>query len=307
MKILFCHRPGGAFGYITDGLINAANDLGHTTQRWDGRAESWHAFDPGLYLGASGHKQPIPAKDNRRAKVAIHVNPYGPTSILGIDESQDAINWVVKQHPDAVFGYGFDSDRIYWSYWTTKHKIQWVPMPTAGDAVVFKDLKLDRPYDFVYLGGRWSYKALVIDRYLLPLLGVDGLSYKLHGWGDWPKGISSGELPQDQANNFLNSGKIGPCVSERHTNVHGIDLPERVFKLGLTGTLSIHDPVPGLQSALSSAVIAPDPESYRKLCLHYRDNESERQELVARQQAEILNKHTYHHRMRRLLGDMGLV
>ncbi len=306
MKILFVHRPGGAFGYITDGMINALRDKGHQVQRWDGIEDSWNQFAPELYIGASGHKQPIPPR--RNCKIAIHVNPYGPVNIDGINENDNNIRWVLNQKPDAVFGYGQEDDRILWSYWTTKHQIQWVPMPTAGDRIIFKQLVRDeqKEHDLVYLGGHWSYKGLTIDSYLLPVLN-SGINYKLYGWGDWPAGICTGVLSEDKSCKFLNSGKIGPCISERHTHSHGIDIPERAFKVALCGTLIVHDQTLSLKRMIPSAIITTTPAQFHEQCLYFIDpkNEHERKVLIAQQQREVLNAHTYHHRLSALFGALG--
>jgi len=309
MRVLLCHRPGGAFGYITDSFCNALRQKGYNVQRWDGQDSSWREFDPDLYIGASGHRQPIPS--TRRAKIAIHVNPYGPVKINGIDETSDNIQWVLAQKPDVVFGYGTHEDRIMWSHWKLRHGIPWVPMPTAADAVIFKqitDLR-QREYDVVYLGGRWQYKAITIDIFLLPLLKSGRVSYKLYGWGHWPNGTCSGPLAADQVNSFLNSGKVGPCLSEKHTHQFGIDIPERAFKLALCGALVIHDPVPTIRSLIPSAIVATDDNDFLEKCVKYcsPEFESERLELANKQREEVLNHHTYHHRMQTLLHATGFV
>lgn len=307
MRVLMCHRPGGAFGYITDGMINAMRDRGHTVQRWDGNHNSWHSFQPDCYIGCSGHKQPIPP--NRRCKVAIHVNPYGPVDLGGINESQDNIRWTISQKPDAVFGYGIEEDRLLWSYWTDRCNIKWVPMPTAGDKCVFKQITslTDRQFDVVYLGGRWSYKALTIDRYLIPMLKDPNIRYKLHGWGDWPSGINSGQLADDKANEFLNSGKIGPCIVEQHTTEYGIDIPERAFKVALCGMLIVHDSAMSVNKLIPSAIIATTPEDFKDLCIYYSrdENQDKRIDLIKKQQQEVLSNNTYHHRIATLFNAIG--
>lgn len=304
MKILLPCRPGGAFGFITDGWFNALRDRGHTVRRWDGEENSWRAFSPDLYLGASGHRQPIPPKRGT-CKVAIHVNPYGPVKIDGINESEDAIRWTLNQRPDAVFGYGFNDDRILWSYWSERHGIPWIPMPTAADKTMFFDLNKEREFDVVYLGGRWAYKGITIDAYLIPVLKDPRLKCKLHGWGDWPSSLCSGGLVEEKANEFLNSGLVGPCMSERHTHQYGIDIPERAWKVALCGTMVIHDPVPTMRREFINAVIAQDAKNYHDLCVHYSRNHEERQEIVAKQKAEVLAKHTYHKRLALLLRELG--
>lgn len=304
MRVLVCHRPGGAFGYITDGWLNALRDKGHDAIRWDGQQGSWDNFDPDLYIGCSGHRQNIPAI--RRAKVAIHVNPWGPVNIEGIMESSESKEWVHKQKPDAVFGYGYESDRIFWSYWYDRSGIQWVPMPTAGDKVIYKYItdNKNRPFDLIYLGGIWPYKALTINEYLIPALR-SGLSYKLNGWGEWPKGMCTGVLPDDKVCQFFNIGKIGPCISEKHTKIYGIDIPERAFKIALSGALVIHDAVPRLDAVINGVVMATTPNEYVDKCRYYIEHKDERIALVDRQRACVLNNHTYHNRMNTLLQALG--
>lgn len=302
---MLTHRPGGAFGYITDGWLNALRSRGHLVTRWDGQLPSWNGFDPDLYLGCSGHRQPIPK--NRRAKIAIHVNPYGPVRIDGINEDPKAIEWTIAQKPDVVFGYGFDTDRLVWSWWPQKAKIPWVPMPTAADAVIFRQITGlgARTHDIVYLGGRWAYKGMTIDAYLKPVLMDKQITYKLHGWGDWYSGVCSGILPEDQANAFLNSGRIAPCVSEKHTQQYGIDIPERCWKVAACGTLAIHDPVATIREHFENCLVAENAETFHNMILHYGKANEEREELVKKQQTEVLTRHTYHHRLARLFKELG--
>jgi len=306
-RILIGQRVGGAFGYISDGWLNAASDLGLIIDRWSGDVSQWRQFKPDLYIGCSGHKQPIP-KDRGYCKIAIHVNPYGDVLIDQISESLGNIKWVMDQKPDAVFGYGYINDRIYWEKWES-NGIQWVPMPCAGDKIIFKQINeyVNRPNDLIYLGGRWPYKARTIDAYLLPAIKTlreHGKVCKVHGWGDWPDGICDGVLADDLSCQFINSGKIAPCISELHTHQYGIDIPERAFKAALCGTLIIHDAVPFIKEMIPSAVVAQNPENFAKLCLHYINNEEERITLVKKQQEEVLLNQTYHNRLLNLIKSV---
>lgn len=306
MKILIVKRVGGAFGYITDGMVNALRSKGHDVRRNDNDPKTWETFDPDLYIGCSGHKEVIPL--NRRAKVAIHVNPYGPISIPGgINENNDNIDWVKKQRPDVVFGYGFDEDALLWSYWHQRLGTRWVPMPTAADATIFSDLGRERPNHIIYLGGRWAYKAKTIDSYLLPVLNSYRGKWKLHGWGEWPIGISSGELPQNEANDFYNTGKLAPCISEIHTHNFNIDIPERVFKACLAGCLAIHDSVPIIARILPGLPVASNENDFMALHAHFLAPASEKElkEKAAKLRDLVAKEHTYHNRMSRLLQALG--
>lgn len=306
MKVLVCARPGAAFGYISDGWINALRSRGHQVERWDNQRSTWDDFDPDLYIGCSGHKQNIP--DDRKAKVAIHVNPYGPVNIPGfnnslINESQLDIDWVAKQRPDVVFGYGFESDKNFWSYWESKVGIKWVPMPTAADKIIYNKLNVKKIRDIGYVGGYWPYKSTSINNFLLPVLS-HGFDCKVHGWGSWPGNIAS-SINDDGVCIFYNQSRIVPCVSEPHTQQSGIDIPERMFKAIACGALAIHDNIYNIKANVSSIISADDPGDYLDLCRFYINDELARLEAVSRQYNEIMSYHTYHNRISNLLRTIA--
>ena len=303
MKVLMNKKVGGAWGFITESLVNALVDKGHDVRRYDGKMSSWEDFDPDIYIGCSGHKEDTPVIT--RTRKAYHVNPFGPVEIPNINEQQHDIDWVLAQKPDVVFGYGSNQDRIFWSHWTKIAGIPWVPMPTAGDKTLFSDLNLDRQYDVIYLGGRWVYKAKTIDAYLLPALREMKGTYKLRGWGGWPPEFNSSEIADQEVNAFINSGKIGPCMSEEHTHIYGIDIPERAFKLALCGTLVIHDFVPSIKALIPSAVVASDPIEYLDYIEHFIKDDDSRNKLRETQKKEVLNSQTYHHRIATLFTALG--
>lgn len=299
MRVLVVHRPGGAFAYISDGWINAIRAAGGTAERWDGQAASWAAFEPDLYIGCSGHRQPIPDKKARgQTAVAIHVNPYCDIAIDGINESPDAISWTLRQRPDCVFGYGHETDRKYWAHWTGKHGIAWAPMPTAGDSTIYKDLGGERDLDVAYVGGYWGYKARNLDQYIKPLLSDGVLRAEFRGWGHWPESPNfKGAIADDEVCPFLNRAKVGPCVTEPHTTRWGIDLPERIFKVALCGALVVHDPVAGLERYLPSAVVAGSPSEYGDLVRRHVAEYNESSAIAEQQKAEVLDSHTYFDRI----------
>jgi spore maturation protein CgeB len=177
-------------------------------------------------------------------------------------------------------------------------------MPTAGDKTFFSDLKQDRPYDLIYLGGRWPYKALTIDKFLIPVLD-NVKNCKVHGWGEWPAKYGVSGIDDKDVNQFLNSGRVGPCMSEAHTQAYGIDIPERAFKLVLSGVLAIHDPVPTIKSIVPSMVVARDSKDYYDLIMHYIDNPGEASEVASQQLTDVLKANTYHHRCAALFKTLG--
>jgi hypothetical protein len=303
MRVLFCNKPGGAWGFVTESMMNALRDAGIETARWDGNPNTWQSFAPDIYIGSSGHKQPIPRV--RACKVALQVNPFGPIKVEpNINESTDTIEWVKSVQPNVVFGYAHESDRFYWSNWASI--AQWVPMATAGDATIFKHTNgTHDKFDIGYVGGRWPYKAQDIDAYLLPVLRDKSISHKVCGWGTWPEGLCSGQITDEEVPILLASCKIAPCISEPHTLEHGIDLPERVFKAALSGAVVVHDPAKGLDRYLPHAVVASNPKSFHFEIRSLLADQSFLPSIAETQRQDVLQAHTYHHRMATLMTSLG--
>lgn len=133
------------------------------------------------------------------------------------------------------------------------------------------------------------------------------LRWKLYGAGTWPRGVSSGDIPDDQVTRFLGSGRVAPCISEPHTHTHGSDLPERIFKAALSGALVVHDPALRVERYLPSALVGRDPDELVDLCVHYSRPEQQQERIApqGRQRREVLDGHTYHHRLREIPGALG--
>jgi hypothetical protein len=304
MRVLLTHKPGGAYGYISESWLNTLRSAKINAMRWNGSPESWHAYDPDLYIGCSGHRQPIPKS---RTKIAIHVNPCGQKDLGQINESNESIKWTISQNPNVVFGYGFEKDRDYWSYWESKYGIKWVPMANAADITLFnKKYENNKKYDIVYVGGKWAYKSKSIDAYLLPLLTGGTLTYKLYGWGEWSHNHCSGGITDNDVPNFLSSGSVGPCISEPHTHQYGIDVPERVFKIIMSGTVAVHDNTQSLADQIPSLLIARNPAEFSDMCHYWANMPPDHiQKKSDEQRKDVLSAHTYAHRLANLFNALG--
>ena len=84
------------------------------------------------------------------------------------------------------------------------------------------------------------------------------------GWGEWPSDLTVSEADDNRVPAILASARVGPCIAEPHTIRHGIDIPERVFKVALSGTIAVHDPVANLSSVLESVPLATSPSDYHE-------------------------------------------
>lgn len=298
----------GAFSFITQGLINAFNLAGHTAKRWDG-ITPWET--PDLYLGCSGHKQKIPSKRERgNTKVGIHVNPYSDQPIGSVDngpildEPKGDIEWTLQQEPDFVYCYCSNTfTKQYYGNWTKKHGIPIVGMPPAADTTIFKPVAPKPEYacDIGWVGGYWGYKAKMLDIYMKPLMAR--YKCKIYGWGGWEhnKTIEESGMPA-----LFSTATICPSISEPHSRVYPIDIPERVFKVPAGGGFTIHTPSPAIEDLFEDVVpIAKDPEHWLELIQYYLNNKAERERLANRQRRMILARHTYFDRCSDMLNAVG--
>lgn len=316
LNVLCCNPDGGAFLYITKGWEDAFKSLGHNFIRWNGSSKQLRNFKPDLYIGCSGWRQNFPkwARNEFGTKVAIHVNPWGSTVLKplkgepDINEKPQAIKWVASQEPDFLFCYGLEDDISHmWNKWKTNIATV-VPMPNAGNSISHKPVSPDPKFscEVGFIGGRWPYKAINIDKYLLPIL--KDTNSKVYGWGGW-KGLPfyKGKANDSIVNKLFSSAKVCPSVVEPHTTRYGIDIPERMFKVPLGGGFTVCDPCKGLDRLVSLKVfpMAKNPKEYRDLIKYYLNHDKERNELKKKQREAILKGHTYLTRIQNFLKFSG--
>lgn len=297
MKIQACNPDGGAFKYILDGLGNSFRKAGHQFQNVQKVTPD---FD--LYLGCSGWRQVIPPKAARGGKVGIHVNPYGRKKVGSvdggpvIDEPQGAINWTLAQKPDFVYCYCSDTFiPEYYGFWTERHGIPVVSMSTAADITIYKPQPKMPKFqgDIGWVGGYWPYKAKMLDIYLVPL--IKNHKCKIYGWGGWQKFLGRNfGIGDNEVSSLFSTAKICPSVSEPHTRVHPVDVPERVFKVPAAGGFTIHTPSPAISDLFGDIVpMAKNENDWHRLIRHYLANNDEREHMAKRQRDLILRRHTY--------------
>lgn len=313
MRVLCCNPDGGAFFYIVEGWANAFRALGHQFRRWDGKRATFQQFKPDLYLGCSGWRQAIP-EDLRKqfgTKVGIHVNPWGSTVLKAlpgepnINEPPKARQWTISQNPDFVFGYAGKHDLPHmWNFWEEKAGIPTVAMPTAGDYTIYKACNPVPQFtcEVGFVGGRWAYKAININKYLVPVL----LSTKsqVYGWGGWQKFPKNrGKIATADVSKLFSSAKVCPAVVEPHTSRYGIDIPERMFKVPLGGGMVVCDPVANLRhyDPHGAFPMAANPKEYKDLVHHYLEHPEERAAKKAKQRKLVLERHTYFSRIKEFM------
>jgi len=313
VRVLYCTPNGGAFSYITQSIIRCLKAAGIPTERWDGKnRQQIERLQPTVYMGCSGHPQNYPewARKKYGTKIGIHVNPYCTDKmpkVHGVDimEPGRALNWTIKQDPDFVYCYadGKQIDRWY-HMWADRHHFRIVPMENAGDPLLYHPTEPDErfTFDIGFLGGYWGYKAHNLDKYIVPL--QKRYNCGVFGWGGW--GSGSRRISDTEGNKLFSSCKICPAVSEPHTTDYGIDIPERLFKVPLSGGFTISDPVYDIERITKDVIpLAKTQGQWFELIDHYLKNPDKRKKEAKEQRKYILENHTYFDRMANLFEMIG--
>lgn len=315
LNVLCCNPNGGAFLYITRGWENAFKAAGHNFERWDGSKEQLINFKPDIYLGCSGWRQNYPqwARDQFNTKILIHVNPWGDTVLQplpgepNINESMEAIKWVESQKPDYLYCYGLDNDIDHmWNKWES-NVAKVIPMPCGGDATIHRPVQPTNEFkcEIGFIGGYWPYKAINLNKYLLPALNK--YDSKVYGWGGWHHKAYKGVINDNDVNKLFSSAAICPSIVEPHTSRYGIDIPERMFKVPLGGGFTICDPCCGIARYVNMDIfpVALSTTEYLEIIENYLCNKDKRLELKEKQRQFMLKHHTYFSRLETMLKTIG--
>lgn len=161
--------------------------------------------------------------------------------------------------------------------------------------------------ELCFIGGYWPYKALTLDKYILPLCSG---KYKIKIFGNQPWNTNKyyGFIPQDQEKHILKSSKICLNVHELHSQELGYDVIERPFKLLSNKCFVISDYVYRLKLLFPEMPMAKTPEEFQELINFWikDENEDEKLAIIERQYKKVLLDHTYFDRCSLILDAFGL-
>lgn len=161
--------------------------------------------------------------------------------------------------------------------------------------------------DLAFVGGYWQYKALTLDKYILPLCSG---KYKIKIFGNQPWNINKyyGYLPSPEERHVLKSAKICLNVHELHSQELGYDVIERPFKLISNKCFVVSDYVERLNLIFPEMPMAKNPEEFQNLIDFWlKDNNKDRKTaIIEKQYKEVLLHHTYFDRCSVIFSAFGL-
>ncbi len=326
MKILISNDGPFAHFYIRLGLAKAFSAVGHEVIMWDiNKKPTFDAFDeldPDLFIGQTYNinNSIIKCLAKRPAtRVIMKGSDWGkysdtmdrnrfPVLIANEQEIENVKTLRENNCLDYIYVHyqQKDVDKTH-SHW--KDIVPALSMLSAADVFEFTG-GVSRPEfecDLGFVGGRWGYKSVVLDKWFIPLL-KENLNVKIFGNQPWGIPEYCGNLPDHEVKNFFASCKISINLSEPHSQEFGYDIIERPYKLAANKCFMISDHVDGLSELYPDIPSAATPEDFKNLIYYWLSEKADSKEDIVNNNYKItIGSHTYFHRISGIFKNLGLL
>ena len=328
MKILISSDGPHAFYYVRLGLARAFHACGHEVRIWDINSEPaydvFDFFEPDLFLGQTYNTTDAICniiKERPHMKVIMKGSDWGPLSdsipsekypILKVREDEkkrilDLYNEVQKPdflhihyHPDYI-------EQTHGSW--IKEGIPAYSMLLGADVFEYGkgSFKQEFKSDITFIGGYWGYKSQTFNKWLIPLCNDFKYQIKIFGNSPWPVPQYCGYVQNELTRDIFASATICPNLSEPHSQDFGFDIIERPFKLLANKCFVISDYVEGLKKLFPYSIVsARDPKEFVYYIEHFLKNPDKRFEHIQSGYNDVMNNHTYFHRVKDIFSKLGL-
>jgi hypothetical protein len=253
----------GAIRYMRMGYVNALSNIGGQCLVWHPNSnrpifDIFNEFEPEVVMCGSWEiDRPLFKNLMKRphVKVILWGGNWGDMD-KEIDYETDKILRVSKEEKDflpsliknnnitCVFSY-------YHQRWVDVTHNGWkelgvnpIGLPLAADLTqlgIGKELP-ELKCDVSFLGGYWPYKAINLNKYLIPLCyPTEGLDVKIFGYGSWPVAQHLGILDDNLLPSLFTSSTINLNVFEPLASKYGFDVNERAYKVLACGGFCVSE------------------------------------------------------------------
>jgi len=327
MKILISNENRNAHYYIRMGHAKAFSACGHECVVWDLQSKSvfdaFDEFEPDIFWGQTYNLNNAIIKcieERPHLRVILRAPDWSDladkvkSKYPILTAQQDEIDLVNKLR-DLTGKPNFLHCHYTQKSIEQTHK-RWidndynvVSMLNGADLFDFHNGSYNNIYesDICFIGGRWGYKAKNLDPYLVKLCHPKyDYNIKIFGNQNWGIPNYCGFINDEDAKHALSSSKICPNISEPHSNEYGYDIVERPFKLLSNKCFVISDHVQDLEDIIKGIVYVKSPEEFKEKIDYYLNNEEERSSIANLGYSEVMNNHTYFHRIANIFTNINL-
>jgi hypothetical protein len=255
------------------------------------------------------------AKVLKRHKHMVWVTPLfkGDTAYyekLGLPERpwpEHLCKKVLSTRPEFVFAASTRSAMDFYRGWE-KLGARVVALPLGCDVDLYHPHYSDpgnfRSIKMALVGGYWPEKAKQFDRYLKPFEDI----LTVFGYNKWPYRNYGGMLERRLEPPLYKYAGLCPVINEPRVELMGTDMCERLFKvLGCQG-LAVTDCAKVYRDLFTEQelLVPHNPKEYVEIVMDILRNPAGYQRYRQSGFDAVLNGHTYAHRAKQVLEELGI-
>lgn len=329
MKIL-CNIGHGANGFMKEAWRKVFVHLGHEFFFWNPDAQDadfvFNQVEPDIFLGTTYNFNIAQLKcieKRPNMKVAMIAADWGPLidtidfnkyTMVAATEHEIKLIKLLKEttgKPDFLFIH-YHKNRLEdtHSYWTKKLGIKVTAITQCADVFDYSNGEHTSQLesDIAFIGGYWPYKALNLNKYLLPLCKRYG-KYKIRIYGNqgWPVAQYKGPVDTSLVKDIFASSLICPNISEPHADL-GFELMERPFKVLSSGGFCISQYNKTMAEDIFTNNEIPFFKNYGEfieLIDYFTKNPDERKKHINAGHYLVMAKHTNFDRVEQFFREFG--
>lgn len=239
---------------------------------------------------------------------------YTQDPILAINETEKIIvpQLVKNNNVHNVFTYYHQRwANVTHDYWKNIG-IDPIGLPLAADLVNFGivEEKQELKCDCSFVGGYWPYKAVNLNKFLLPLCYPQSkLKIKIFGYGGWPIAQYLGSIDNYLLPNLFRSSLINLNIFEPLAGKYGFDVNERYYKVLACGGFCISEYCESAAYDIfnnKEVAFVNTPTGLKDMIEHFVQHPEQRLPYIERGLHSIKHNHNYFIRLQQLLKVIGL-
>lgn len=328
MNIVIEDTPG-AHHWQHLGWAKAFTYCGHNVLLWNPQEKPaldlFNEIKVDIFLGQSYNLNRALIKalaKNPNCRVALKAGDWGELNkvwdskkypvLLASEEEKDLVSQVMTNNGINFLHIHYHPDYIQdtHGYWTGEFGVPVCSSMNAADVFEYTNGQFlpEIASDVAFVGGRWGYKSITLDAYLLKLCNPNlDLNIKIFGNTGWNVPQYCGSIPDELVKHVFASATICPSISELHSQDFGYDLIERPFKLLSNKSFCICDNVAGFKKLFPDGMVYADsPTDFIEKVFYYIKNPDKRLSFIENGYKAVIKSHTYFDRISEMFNNFSL-
>lgn len=340
MKVLYqINYPETVYAarFIYDGYKSAFNDLGHKFRPYtatDGLEKILYEFNPHIFISSLNRYNlrflNLKVLKKYRDRGLVFFNQLVPWKKVNnqfgggdLESATDLVNLIKEGLAGDIFFYWMEQESLCMEGFTNETGYKFHTILLAADKNRYF-YEFDKKYaaDISFVGNYLPDKREFIRKHFFPLMR----RYNVKAYGsDWTladrligyiqkagqyfkisqlKGIRKLKLPLEDERKVYSSSCISLNIHEEHQRETGADFNERTLKIPASGGFEICDYVSIIRKYFTEKeiVMAENTKDWFEKIDYFIRNPQERGKIIEASRKKILEKHTYHNRVKQIIS-----